>query len=98
MVFQDLGSLLISAYESSLLYDAVMVRKWINDPINYSHFFKIELFLASSSAVHWKRSQMTWTSKVPGLVVMIQSSPMGWERSWWRACGRSVNSLNLMKI
>ena len=25
--FQDLGSLLISAYESSLLYDAVMVRK-----------------------------------------------------------------------
>ena len=25
--FQDLGSLLISAYESSLLYDAVMVSK-----------------------------------------------------------------------
>ena len=36
--FQDLGSLLISAYESSLLYDAVMVRKCINDPINYGHF------------------------------------------------------------
>ena len=27
VTFQDLGSLLISAYESSLLYDAVMVRK-----------------------------------------------------------------------
>ena len=27
MIFQDLGSLLISAYESSLLYDAVMVKK-----------------------------------------------------------------------
>ena len=43
LVFQDLGSLLISAYESSLLYDAVMVRKCINGPVNYSNF-KLSFF------------------------------------------------------